>query len=179
MNDSLITVRYAKALYQLAKEEKKQEAIRKDVDMLLITLNNSKEFADFIENPLIKSREKDTIVQTLFKGNVSDITLRFLNLLIEKKRECYLKSICLYAIHLHKQELGIQDAVITTAGKISSEDKIDLHNFITRKFKINIDLQEKTDPEIIGGFILRIEDQQINASLHSQLMKIKRELINS
>lgn len=179
MNDSLITVRYAKALYQLAKEENEQAVIRKDTEMLLMTVNDSKEFADFLENPLIKSSEKKRIIQTLFKGNIHDITLRFLNLLIENKRESYLKRICLYTIQLHKKELGIQDAVITTAGKISSETKKELNDFITRKFKVNIELLEKTDPDMIGGFILRIEDQQINASIQSQLMKIKRELIHS
>lgn len=179
MNDSLITVRYAKALYQLAEEEKRQEAIRKDAEMLLSTVNQSKEFADFVENPLIKSSEKTSIISTLFKGKINDLTLRFLFLLIDNKRESYLKGICQYAIHLHKQTLGIQDAVFTTASEISSEHKKEIFDFITRKFKINIELQEKTDPDIIGGFILRIEDQQINASIHSQLMKIKRELINS
>ena len=179
MNDSLITVRYAKALYQLAQEEKKQTAIRKDAEMLFMAVNDSKEFAGFLENPLIKSSEKNTIVQELFQGYINEISLRFLNLLIENKRESHLKNICLYTIQLHKKELGVQDAVITTASKISSENKKELNDFITRKFKVNIDLQEKTNPEIIGGFILRIEDKQINASLHAQLMKIKRELINS
>ena len=160
-------------------EEKKQEAIRKDAEMLLMAIGNSKEFAGFLENPLIKSREKTTIVNTLFQGNTDDLTLQFLHLLIENKRENYLKGICLYTIHLHKQKLGIQDAVITTATKISSVHKKELYDFITKKFKVNIEMQEKTDPEIIGGFILRIADQQINASIHSQLMKIKRELINS
>jgi F-type H+-transporting ATPase subunit delta len=179
MNDSLITVRYAKALFQLAEEEKKLEAVRKDVEMLLVTVNNSKEFADFLENPLIKSSEKTSIVNTLFKGNTNELTLQFLHLLIENKRESYLKGICLYTIHLHKQKLGIQDAVFTTASEISSTHKKEIFDFITRKFKIKIELQEKIEPDIIGGFILRIEDQQINASIHSQLLKMKRELIKS
>lgn len=179
MNDSLITVRYAKALYLLAEEEKKQEAVRKDVDLLLEAIINSDEFAEFLENPLIKSSEKESIINSLFKGSISDLTLRFLQLLIINKREDYLKNICQYTIHLHKQKLGIQDAVITTAQEISTGHKKEIFDFITRKFKINIELQQKTDPLIIGGFILRIEDQQINASIQSQLMKIKRELIHS
>lgn len=179
MNDSLITVRYAKALYQLAEEEEKQETVRNDIEMLLGVINDSNEFADFIENPLIKSNEKASIVNALFRGKINDLTLRFLQLLIDNKRESYLKGICLYTIHLHKQKLGIQEAVITTASEISTVHRKEIFDFITRKFKVNIDLQEKINPDIIGGFILRIEDQQINASIQSQLMKIKRELINS
>lgn len=179
MNDSLITVRYAKALYQLAEEENKQEIVKKDVEMLLNTINNSKEFSNFLENPLIKGSAKRSIITNLFQGKTDELVLSFLQLLIDKKREYYLKNICLYTIHLHKQKMGIQDAVITTATDISTAHRKEIFEYITRKFKVNIDLKEKTDPEIIGGFILRIEDKQINASLQSQLMKLKRELINS
>ena len=95
MNESLIRVRYAKALYQLATEEREQTAIRRDAELLRTTVNDSKEFADFLENPLIKSSEKNRIMLKLFTGNINDITMRFLHLLIENKRECYLKNICL------------------------------------------------------------------------------------
>ena len=52
-------------------------------------------------------------------------------------------------------------------------------NYIQKKFRVQIELKEQVNPSIIGGFMLRIEDQQINASIRSQLNKIKRELINS
>ena len=142
MNESLINVRYAKALYQLAEEEQKQEEIRKDTQMLLATIDHSKEFAGFLENPLIKGSEKKAIIDKLFKGNTDLLTLRFLHLLIENKRENYLKGICWYTLHLHKQKLGIQDAMITTAFELSQQQKKELADFITRKFKVNIDLQE-------------------------------------
>ena len=179
MNESLITVRYARAFYKLAEEENKQDAIRSDIELLLATIDESNEFAEFLENPLIRSSEKNSIIKNLFKSSVNDITIRFLQLLINNKRESYLKNICQYTIHLHKKKLGIQDAVITTAQDISAGHKKEIFDYIVKKFKVNIELQEKTDPSIIGGFILRIEDQQINASLQSQLIKIKRELINS
>lgn len=88
-------------------------------------------------------------------------------------------GICRYIIRLIKQKSGIQDAVLTTAQKLPEKHKKEIFEFVTKKFKLNLDMQEKIDPEIIGGYILRIEDQQIDASLKNQLNKIKRELINS
>ncbi|MBA7540189.1 ATP synthase subunit delta [subsurface metagenome] len=91
----------------------------------------------------------------------------------------YLRNICLHFIQYHKHNQGISEASITTACPLSSLYKKEIFDFISKKFKLKIELKEKVDPSIIGGFILRIEDQQINASLNTQLNKIKRELINS
>ena len=106
----------------------------------------------------------------MFKSSIDDLSLRFLQLLIEKKRENQLKNICLYVISLYKQEQGIQEGMITTAKPLEEEHKQDILKFITKKFKMKIELSEKVDPDIIGGFILRIEDQQINSSIRARLM---------
>jgi F-type H+-transporting ATPase subunit delta len=85
---------------------------------------------------------------------------------------------CHYFNSYYKKKIGIKEASITTAGKLSASHKKEILNFITKKFKVKIELKEQINPSIIGGFVLRIEDQQINASLEAQLNKIKRELIN-
>jgi F-type H+-transporting ATPase subunit delta len=90
-----------------------------------------------------------------------------------------LPQICQYYIDEYKIKLGIKEAFLYTAHPLSEEYKKQIHDFISKKLKLNIELQSNIDPSMIGGFILRIEDQQINASLKSQLKKIKRELINS
>jgi len=179
MNESLITVRYAKALYELSVEEKKEKAILKDVEVLLQSISHSEEFASFLDNPLISGSEKRRIIDILFKTNLEPISLKFLHLLLENKRESQLGGICRYVIHLNKQKAGVQSALITTAQKLPVDHKKEIAEYITKKFKMTFDLAEKVDPAIIGGYILRIEDRQIDASLKTQLNKIKRELINS
>jgi F-type H+-transporting ATPase subunit delta len=75
--------------------------------------------------------------------------------------------------------MGIQEGSIITAIALDEKYKEKINELIRKKFKIEIDLEEKVDPSIIGGFVLRIEDQQIDASISSQLKKIKTHLINS
>ncbi|MBN1598368.1 MAG: ATP synthase F1 subunit delta [Bacteroidales bacterium] len=179
MNDSLVTVRYAKALHQLAIEEGKQDIIKKDVTGILATITKSTEFSDFLESPLIKTGKKSEVIKSMFKGNINELTYRFLELLIKNKREGLLKFICLYYFKLHKEEQGIQEALLTTSVPLSENYKKSIHNYISQKFKVKIELEDKVDPSIIGGFVLRIEDKQVNASLRAQLNKIKQELINS
>jgi F-type H+-transporting ATPase subunit delta len=179
MNYSLITVRYAKALYQLAEEEAVQDAVKADIEVILASILESAEFVTFLESPLIKSSDKMRIMNEIFQNKVQDLTLKFIHLLFTQKREAHLAGICRNFIQQYKEKLGIREAVITTAQSLSSAQIKQIHSYIADTFQVKVELAEKVEPDIIGGFVLRIEDQQINASIKSQLKKIKRELINS
>ncbi|MBN1949666.1 MAG: ATP synthase F1 subunit delta [Bacteroidales bacterium] len=179
MNESLITVRYAKALYDLASESKQLDVVVKDIENIKLILDESEEFKQFIMNPILKISEKLRIIDVLFAGKLQKMSIQFLYLLINNTREMYLKDICIYFLSYYKKNKGIYDALITTAIPLTETHRKEIYAVIHKKFKVNIDLKEKVDPSIIGGFILRIDDQQINASLSAQLNKIKRELIHS
>ncbi len=179
MNESLITVRYVKALYRLAAESKLQDKVKTDIEILLNCIQESPEFMTLIETPLLKISKKLRLIDELFLKQLNDLTMKFLHLLIENRREIFLKNICHYYIHYYKNALGIKEATITTAKMLSPKYRDEIFNFISRKFKLNMELNENVDADIIGGFILKIEDQQINASLRHQLNKIKRELIHT
>jgi F-type H+-transporting ATPase subunit delta len=179
MNNSLITVRYARALFQLSEENNIQESVKKDIGELMACIADSAEFRFILESPMVKGSEKSRLADVIFNGKIQELTLKFIHLLIENKREQFLPGICRNFISEYKQKLGIKEASIITATILGKEYKEQIYNYITSKFNIKIDLSEKVDPAIIGGFILRIEDEQVNASIQSQLNKIKRELINS
>jgi F-type H+-transporting ATPase subunit delta len=179
MNEGLVTKRYVKALYQLADEGKTLEKVVADVEVLLACIQESPEFSSFLENPLIKPAEKNKVIQKLFTKTFQTLTLSFLDLLIRNRREMHLKSMCLHFMQYYKSFFRIKEGVITTAMKLSPKYKDEIYNFITKKFKMKIEFSEKIDPAIIGGFILRVEDQQIDASIQTQLRKIRRELIRS
>jgi F-type H+-transporting ATPase subunit delta len=179
MNYSLVTVRYAKALYQLAEEERIQDAVRIDMETMLSCINESEEFLFLLESPLIKSKEKVRIMDEIFQGKLQGLTSKFIHLLFNQRREGHLADICRNFAQQYKQKLGIKEAVITTAQSLSSDQKAQIINYINNIFKLKIELTEKQNPSIIGGFVLRVEDQQIDASISTQLKKIKRELINS
>ena len=179
MNESLITVRYVKAFYQLAEEVKIQDKVRNDIEFILNCINQSPEFQIFIDTPLLKVSEKLEFIDKLFHKQVDDLTLQFLSLLMRNKREMFLKSICHYYLHYYKKIIGLKEATIVTAIPLKPEHRKEIFEFITRKLKLKLELSEKVNTDIIGGFILQIEDQQINASLQHQLNKIKRELIHT
>jgi F-type H+-transporting ATPase subunit delta len=179
MNEGLVTKRYVKALYQLAEEEGIQEKVLSDIEILNDCIQESPEFIAFLENPLLKPREKSSIMVEIFAEKFQPMTIGFLNLLFQNRREKHLKNICLHFIQFYKSLFHIKEGILTTAIALSPNLKDEIFNYITKKFKMKLDLSEKVDPSIIGGFILRLEDQQIDASLKTQLKRIERELIHN
>ena len=176
MNEGTIVVRYAKALYQTAKEDSKTEKVNADVLMLISVIKESEEFIFLLESPVIKVSEKEKLISTLFSKQVDPLVLNFLLLLIKNRREQLLPDMCRVFSHLYKVDKGIKEGTLTTAKQLSKSHFEDIKKYLAKKFKLNIDLQTITDPSLIGGFKLRIEDQQIDASISTKLKKIKTEL---
>jgi len=179
MNEGTITVRYAKALYQVGEESGQLNQIKDDVVNLLLIAEESIEFGELLESPIIKTSEKISVFKTLFEGKLHETIFRFFELLAENKREQFLPDMCRSFLHRFKEKQGIKEAIMTTAQPLEDKYSKEILAFLTKKFKLKIELTQKVNPDIIGGFKLRIDDQQIDASISSKLKKIQNELINA
>jgi len=80
-------------------------------------------------------------------------------------------------LDLCRKDKGIVSAKLTTAGLIDMDDKTNLSEMLKKAFNSKIELEEVLDKDIIGGFILRVDDQELDASVSNQLNQIKRALI--
>jgi F-type H+-transporting ATPase subunit delta len=179
MNHSKITVRYAKALFGLVKEDNSLDVQKKDIELLYQCIREIPELQDVIQSPVMKASEKIRLFDLSFGDSFSPLTVTFIHLVLESRREEHLSGICRYFLDLIKAEQGIQAAELVTAAPLDEKLRQSIIRLITRKFDSKVELHEKVDGSIIGGFILRVGDQQIDASLSSKLEKIKNELINS
>ncbi len=179
MNESKITVRYAKALFGLVKEDNSLDIQKKDIELLSQCIREIPELQEVIHSPVMKASEKIRLFDLSFGDSFSPLTVTFLHLVLESRREEYLPGICRYFLDLIKAEQGIRDAELVTASPLDEKLRESIIRLITKKFDSKVDLHETIDGTIIGGFILRVGDQQMDASLSSKLEKIKNELINS
>jgi len=179
MNQSKISVRYAKAFFSLVKDSNTFDVQKKDIETLLQYIQEVPELQFLIQNPVIKSHEKIGLFRETFRNSFSELTFTFINFVLESRREEYLAGMCRYFLHLLKAEQGIQPAELVTAVPIDEKLRQSIIHMISRKFKRRVELNEKVDKEIVGGFILRVDDQQIDASISSKLNRIKNELTNS
>jgi ATP synthase, F1 delta subunit len=179
MNDSKIAVRYAKALYSLAVEKNALPALHADVEMLYLTTRTLPEFVRMLESPVIKASEKRALVKNVFEKQVNPLTLSFLNLLLTNKREMYLESIARDFLALYRKNSGMKSALLSSAVALDTETVAQMTKAIAARFKAQIELTTEVDPALIGGFVLQVDDQMIDASVSSRLKQLRQELVKS
>jgi F-type H+-transporting ATPase subunit delta len=179
MNNSRIASRYARALYGLVKEQGKTEPVRNNLSGLVELLDASAEFRTLMESPVLQGSEKSKIVTALLNGRVEPVTLDFLNLLIDHKRELYLAAIYRMFRSMDKAEQGVLEAEVESAVPMDDALLADLQSRLAKSTGSSIDFRTTINEELIGGFKLTLEDQQLDASVLTQLRKIKQELRES
>jgi F-type H+-transporting ATPase subunit delta len=178
MNDSKISVRYSRALFQTALEKKILDKVNQD--MIFITeICKVPETKEFLLSPIIVPSKKSLIFHKMLDGNVEKITLSMIDLMVKNGRESYLPAMARVFISETLKFKGITECVLTTAVKVDAEVKKQMKKLISEVYSTKVELEEKINPEIIGGFILRIDDNYIDASLRNKLRKIKKELLGN
>ncbi|OQA98283.1 MAG: ATP synthase subunit delta [Bacteroidetes bacterium ADurb.Bin217] len=179
MNQSKISVRYAKALYEFGEEKKVLATLVDDVKMLASSFAEIKELRDFVLNPIIKPSDKKNFIHALLSKKVSADTIQFLNMIITNKRELYIEDMLRNFLNMCRRNSGITSVTLTTAQTFSASQKKTITSFVEKTYKTNVELIEKTDTTLLGGFILRIDDLQYDASVKTKIHALKKELLQS
>lgn len=179
MDQSAISVRYAKAFFSLAKEKNMMPRLKRDIQTVAEVCNTSTEFILLLKSPVVKTSKKEQLIETIFKGKVDDLTIRFLRLVTSNKREAYIPAICRNFLKLNREDQNIKTVVLTTASPVEPETADAVKALLGSKLNAQVELSQKVDPAIIGGLILRMEDRQFDASIATQLKKIKQKLLDT
>jgi F-type H+-transporting ATPase subunit delta len=175
-----IASRYAKSLLDLSKQENSIDSVYQDV-LSFGAACRQKDFLAMLKSPMIHTDKKQKVIQLLFDGKIQDLTFKFINLLITKGREYYLPQICTEFISQFRTLNKIRPAVLITA-EVMDENQV---NEIKQKFSgwLNpgevMEISQKMDPKIIGGFILEMGGQQIDASAKRKLDLMKTNLYDT
>jgi F-type H+-transporting ATPase subunit delta len=175
MNESRISVRYSRALFQSALDKKILDTINRDM-ILVKDICAVPEMKEFLSNPVIRPSKKIEILHNLMGKDLHELTLSLIDLVVKHGREKYLPAIARMFIHETKKHNGITESVLTTAVKVDPEIKKQVSDMIANLFKTKVDLKEIIDESIIGGFVLKVEDNYIDGSVRNKLRKIKNEL---
>jgi F-type H+-transporting ATPase subunit delta len=178
MNQSKISVRYAKALFQLAIEKNILEDVRKDILLISQSLKEYEQFRLYLKSPVVKPSQKFNLMKEIFTNSVTETSLNFLGLLVQNKRENHLEDISRQFLNVYSKFKGIKAALITTAVLLDESIREKLYKLLSSTYKTEIDLVAQQDASILGGFILRVGDQQYDASIANGLKRMKTALLN-
>ena len=175
MADSKVARRYAKSLLGLAQERKIADKVYEDMQLITATCDSSRDLFTLLRNPIVNTDKKDAIIKAIFGARIDALSLTFINIITRKGREFYLYDIAAEFIQLYKNSKGILTVHVTTATKIDAA----LRDQILAKVNLNkdqsIEIVEKLDPSLIGGFILRVGDKQFDTSVSKKLKQLKNE----
>ena len=179
MNESIISVRYTKSLFALAKEKDLLDVIKNDMEAVFNIMNESEELKLVFQNPVLKPSNKYEIIDKIFAPSFNKITISFINLLIKNRREEYLHDISRNFLAKYSQFKGIEAGVFTTAVSVDQKVLDNIKDLIKKSLHIEVELTNTVNDKILGGFVLRVGDNQYDASVQSNLNKFKRKLLNT
>jgi F-type H+-transporting ATPase subunit delta len=181
MSNYRIAVRYSKSLLELAIEYDKLEKIKSDMDMFNSLCQTSRPFLNFIKNPIINSYKKLGIFHKLFENRIDDLTFKFIDIITRKGREVILPEIGQQFLEEYRNFKNIKIVDVITPIPLDRDLKEDFIKLTNQMIggDIKVELNEHVDEDLIGGFVLRIGDRQIDDSVSSKLRDLKKKLIIS
>ncbi|PIE50003.1 MAG: ATP synthase F1 subunit delta [Flavobacteriales bacterium] len=175
MLTSKVAKRYAQGFLDFAQESKNTDAIYTEMKEVVKTVNNSRELELFFATPFIDYKKKMSVASEIFKS-FSSTSQNMISLVIKQGREKHLKNIAQEFINKVEDLKGIQRVSLTTAKELSPENiKQILASTTLVNTTTEYDLETKINPDLLGGYVLRVGDQQIDASVQTKLNKLRKD----
>lgn len=180
MPNPRLAARYAKSLIDLAVERGQLEPVYQDMLWLQAVCKSNRDFVNLLRSPIIKGETKQKIMEAVTASRLSELSNAFIRLLISKTREAYLPEISGAAVSLYKQKKNIQTVQLTTAAAVSDNVRTAIIEQVKKSAGFeNIELEEKVDPSLIGGFVLQVGDKLVDASIAYDLKAIAKQFENN
>jgi F-type H+-transporting ATPase subunit delta len=174
MVDSRAASRYVKSLLSLAVERNAVEAVYQDMLLFTKVCEENRSFELMLKNPIIKHSKKREILEKIFKGKVHPLTMAIFDILTQKNREPLLPGIANEFHAAYNLYKGIGRAYITTAVPLDGELRVEFEKIVRQLTeKGDVELTENVDKEMIGGFLLKVGDRQLDASMKNKLKALK------
>lgn len=170
-----IAHRYAKSLMDLSRERESIDFAFADMELVLKACTESRELFRMLKSPVINTDKKIAIFKEIFSNKIASLSLDFFILIAKKRREKYIPEIAAAFVSQYKEEKGIKIAEVSSSIKLTEEMKNKIVELVAGKTKYIVELVEKINPSLIGGFILRVGDNQIDQSISTQIALLKRD----
>lgn len=173
---SPVAYRYARSIFDLARDKGQLKAVQEDMRTVATTVAGSQELKVLLNSPVVKADKKTAILGRVFAGQVGAITSGFMEVLARKGREALLPQVAVAFTELYKQSEGIITAEVTSAVPLSEGARQQVRTLVTDKYPgKSIDITEKVDAHLIGGIVIRVGDEQFDGSVSRRLHDLRRK----
>src|SRR5258708_16335084 len=170
MADSRVASRYVKSLLVLAVEQNSLDVVHNDMQMFDRACRTNRQFANMLKNPINKHEKKKDILEALFKGKVNPLTLAIIGILTRKNREPLLPAIAHEFHNAYNEYKGIEKASVTTTIAVDAKLKGEIEAIVKKlSTRTQVELVEKVDKDLIGGFFLNPRPQPDRAPQKNEI----------
>lgn len=174
MSDIKVASRYAKALLELAVEKNQLEEVNRDVNQLLDIAAQNREIVLLLNSPIVNSDKKHNVLKALFEKSGNAITLSFFDIITRKNRANNLIGTAKEFKRQYNQHMGIQVAEVTTTLPLTEELRKSFVEIVKEISGLDkVELIEKIDQSLIGGFVLKVNDKLLDDSLSGKLRNLR------
>ncbi len=171
-----LATKYARAIFEIARDEKKLDEYDADLNLVREDVFTLPEAVSFFKNPLVPHQAKKDLLTKAVKGEVSDTVMNFLMLLTDKSRIGIFNEIYEIFTGLKNEEQGIVIADVTTAFPLNKDQEKKLGLKLAEVTKKKIKIRKHEDKSILGGVIVRVGDKRIDGSAAGRLQALKSTL---
>ena len=176
MDLGLISVRYARALLKAGIEEKLDGNVYQEMLTLSDSYINVPELKFTIDNPMLSKADKEQLFFTATGGNPCELTKRLFKLVLKEDRESVMQFIANSYITLYRKQKNLIRAKLLTATTVSPSIEQKLRNLVESKTSGTVEFETKTNPDLIGGFVLEYDTYRLDLSVRSMLNSILSKL---
>lgn len=180
MDIGIVSMRYAKALIEYAQGTGAEDRLYKEMRMLERSFRKHPDLRVALDNPILTIREKFSLIRTaaIGDGEESREFARFVTLVLRNRREYFLQYICLTFLDLYRKRKHIGVGKLITAVPVSREVWERIRDSASTLLHAQMELQTEVDPAIEGGFVFDINDFRLDASIATQLKRVKQQFID-
>lgn len=181
MDQGLIPRRYAKALYKFAIERGQDQTVYGLMRTLVAAFESEESLQDAIYNPFVPAADKVSLLTVAAGATDADSCYHdFLKLLVENRRIAFARGIALAYIDLYRKANDIYKVEVVTAATLGTQEESRLKALIEKHLNgATMEYSQRVDPELIGGFVINIDNEQLDASISNELKQLRLKLLSN
>ena len=175
----LVSKTYGEALFDIGVEEQALEVLSEEAKAVLKAMSENPDLLRLFNHPKIVKEEKVSLMENIFKGQVSDTMVGFLLLVVQKDRYNEIEDILTYFLDKVREDKKMGVAYVTSAIPLSDAQKNQIKNKLLETTEyVDFEMNYQVEQAIIGGLIIRVGDRVLDSSIRSRLYSMSKELSN-
>lgn len=179
MDNGLIPQRYAKALYKFAMEHGSAAKVYDEMKQVIASFQADPRLSKVLANPFVGNSEKYDLLKAAAGSQVENDYLGFIRMILDNRREEYALQMALAYRDIYRKANKISQVKIITAVSLPEAEMKKLHTLVSDSFKdTKLEFSEQVNPDIIGGFIIDVDDSRMDASISNELEQLRLNLLS-